>query len=518
MVGLLVSFWTMVSGVFTSFVAITVMNLLSCFIPPEPSVGAVEDALRNGPYGRCVWSCDNDVVDHQVVNMQFEGGVTANLTTTAFTEHICQRRTRIFGTLGELDGDGESMIRHFDFTTRRAVIHEAEGAPPYTSLVGHNGADFFLIEAFTKAVATGDPKFVLSGPEESLESHLIVFAAEAARRAGSVVSVKDAIDGTLDGLFPPAPSVMPVLLTTSSPSSTTPGSVTTSYTAGVSVPMNFSQKWSDQVNTAGVETAGGDATQITCEQNDNKEDQYDFSSKKHTFFQFQGIMPRTRDHESAYSVPYMSVSTSQNPEEGRSGNTMSAFGDNYSHVMTAVSSSYVNSQASDSDNTVSMGVVPVTGTVADATLDAVIGATTSGRQYRPVENVEMTVTSLPQGVSTSHFANASFPVDAPVDFSRSIPGTAPSTTEVAALVSTGLTVARASRTVNDEEAAAGTDGGASPLHITDAAEATGAVGLTQSFDEVMDRESGFELSEEVAKTWDRSNFENKEDTEMDGTV
>eukprot|EP01138_Halocafeteria_seosinensis_P011419 gb/GECG01011663.1/.p1 GENE.gb/GECG01011663.1/~~gb/GECG01011663.1/.p1 ORF type:complete len:903 (+),score=99.73 gb/GECG01011663.1/:1-2709(+) len=491
---------------------------VSIILDDEPSVEAVEDALRNGPYGRCVWSCDNDVADHQVVNMQFQGGVTATLTTAAFTEHICQRRTRIFGSLGELDGDGDSMIRHFDFTTRRAVIHETEGAPPYTSLVGHNGADFFLIEAFTRAISTGDRQFVLSGPDESLESHLIVFAAEAARRAGSVVSVKDAIDGRLDGLFPPAPSIMPVLLTTSTPSSTS-GAFTTTYTAGVSVPMNLSQQWSDHVNTAGVESAGGDSTQITREKEDSNVApstmQYDFNANRHTFFQYQGAPPSSREGDMRHSSAYMSapIATASDRNESSNGNAQGY--SNFSHVMTAVSSSYANTNADEESGSVSMGVVPVTGTVADATLDAVIGATTAGRQYRPVENVEMTVTSLPQGSTTSHIATSGFPTDTPVDFNRAVPGTAPSASDVAALVSTGLNVAH-SYDQNDEEAAIGMDGGASPLHVTDAAEATGAVGLTQSFDEVMDKESGYELPEEVSKTWDRSNFGDADDTSMDG--
>jgi len=144
-------------------------------------------ALREGPYGRCVYNCDNDVVDNQVVNMLFEDGQTATLTMTAFTAGR-HRETKIFGTKGELVGDGVT-IRHFDFLTDKwEEINTA--ASDHSIIGGHGGGDFVLIKTFIKAVINNDKSIIFSGAEETLESHLIVFAAEKSRKNNIVVNLQ----------------------------------------------------------------------------------------------------------------------------------------------------------------------------------------------------------------------------------------------------------------------------------------------------------------------------------------
>jgi predicted dehydrogenase len=143
----------------------------------------VRAALRDGPYGRCVYDCDNDVVDHQVVAMEFGGGVTGTFTMTAFTP-MADRRTQIFGTRGCLDGDG-SRLSIVDFVTD-STEELSVAASGISSGDGHGGGDYGLMDAFTSAVARNDPAPILSGAEESLETHLAVFAAERSRLTGTV--------------------------------------------------------------------------------------------------------------------------------------------------------------------------------------------------------------------------------------------------------------------------------------------------------------------------------------------
>ena len=152
----------------------------------DTTTDGIMKALAEGPYGRCVYECDNDVVDHQVVNISFANGKTASFTMTAFAIPS-HRRTRIFGTQGEIYGDG-AKIWHTDFLTE--TTQEIDTVAADSSILGgHGGGDYGLMSAFMKAVAENDPSRLLSGPDETLESHLMVFAAEQARREHRIVDL-----------------------------------------------------------------------------------------------------------------------------------------------------------------------------------------------------------------------------------------------------------------------------------------------------------------------------------------
>lgn len=148
----------------------------------------LKEAIDTGPYGKCVYETDNDVCDNQVVNFEFIDGSTATLTMVAFSERICARKTEVYGTMGQLvwdDGKGHE-IHHFDFLSKKSKVYTCEKNNAAEGW-GHSGADYFLMEAFVKAVAQDDSQWILSGPEVSLETHLLTFAAEESRITGTII-------------------------------------------------------------------------------------------------------------------------------------------------------------------------------------------------------------------------------------------------------------------------------------------------------------------------------------------
>ena len=134
-------------------------------------------AVQNGPWGRCVYHCDNDVVDHQVVQARFSNGVTANFTMSAFTM-ATHRTLRLMGTKAELKGDMEQGLIEIDeFSSRDHKSIRIE-----TKKEGHSGSDELFIADFVRQIREKDHEGKTS-INASLQSHFMAFAAEASRLA-----------------------------------------------------------------------------------------------------------------------------------------------------------------------------------------------------------------------------------------------------------------------------------------------------------------------------------------------
>lgn len=145
----------------------------------EPTEEKLLKALREGPYGRCVYHCDNDVVDHQVVNLELEDGATVNFTMTAFTAHG-GRTIRIGGTKGEIFADMKAnIIRVMPYGQEEEVIDVRKLASDFS---GHAGGDSVMVHEFIDLVR-GEIEMspTLSAIDRSVESHLVALGAEKSR-------------------------------------------------------------------------------------------------------------------------------------------------------------------------------------------------------------------------------------------------------------------------------------------------------------------------------------------------
>ncbi len=160
----------------------------------DPTDDEVDEILKSSPYGRCVFHCDNDVVDHQIVHMVFGDDIPVTLTMSAFNKG--GRTTSIMGTKGELKIDMEGQtIELYDFatSTTKELYSAQEGAFDHTIAGGHGGGDFGIMADLYDYIALDKPSNSISGIEVSTASHLMCFAAEEARHTNSVISMDDYI-------------------------------------------------------------------------------------------------------------------------------------------------------------------------------------------------------------------------------------------------------------------------------------------------------------------------------------
>lgn len=158
-------------------------DLLHDAVCADNSPEALTEALRTSPYGRCVFQCDNDVVDHQVANIVFKNGVTVAFTMCAFTDRT-NRTMKFMGTKGELRAkmDDPDIIEIRDFIT--GTVEEYH---PSAQGAGHGGGDEGIMRDFVSVLNGLSASTSLSDIQTSLRSHQMCFWAEESRKSGQVI-------------------------------------------------------------------------------------------------------------------------------------------------------------------------------------------------------------------------------------------------------------------------------------------------------------------------------------------
>ena len=159
------------------------------YLTSVPTRENVLKALRDGPYGRCVYHCDNDVVDHQTTLIELENGVVVSFSMSAFAQ-TPHRSIKILGTLGSLTGDDNlSTLTFYDFKKEST---ESIPVDPEAHSQGHGGGDVGLFEDFLD-IEEGKPRpSNLTTLPVSLESHYMCFAAEESRlHQGELIDIAD---------------------------------------------------------------------------------------------------------------------------------------------------------------------------------------------------------------------------------------------------------------------------------------------------------------------------------------
>jgi predicted dehydrogenase len=159
-------------------------------ISSDPSAEARWRALLTGPYGRCVYRCDNTAVDHQTVLAEFANGVSLGFSVHANSFHPC-RTLRVTGSEGELNGHLEraeiSVVR---FTPGQGL----EAKPRVLSTAGpadaHHGGDTGAITNFLRCVRDDDKQGAGESLDIAVTGHLLAFAAEQARVTQTVVDMQ----------------------------------------------------------------------------------------------------------------------------------------------------------------------------------------------------------------------------------------------------------------------------------------------------------------------------------------
>ena len=163
----------------------------------NPTLEQKEAYLKeeDNPYSRCVWKCDNDVVDRQSVIINFADGCTVSHNMVGGTSRP-MRKLHVIGTKGEIEGvmdESRFQVRHIDTRPDHEYSEKLMDLNIHGDMTGafggHGGGDLRLVGDFVDVLQGKTPSISCTSIEDSVNGHLVGFLADKAMEQKKVIEV-----------------------------------------------------------------------------------------------------------------------------------------------------------------------------------------------------------------------------------------------------------------------------------------------------------------------------------------
>lgn len=160
---------------------------------------SIEDKIAlmksDNPYARCIYKCDNNVVDHQSVLINFESGATGTHNMVGGSAEP-RREIHIIGTKGEIFGNFEEskftvlkIDPSPDAHNEECDVEEVDlrvTGDMVGAYGGHGGGDKRLAADFVKFIRGEKPSLACTSIFDSVAGHLSVYLADKSRENGGM--------------------------------------------------------------------------------------------------------------------------------------------------------------------------------------------------------------------------------------------------------------------------------------------------------------------------------------------
>lgn len=154
--------------------------------------------LKKDTYGQCVFKTDMDIVDRQCVSVQFANGSIGTLNMIGGASKA-GRHIHVICEYGEIVGyieDNMFLVRVFDkdkIWYDEEIIDFSQENPlgeEDNSVSGHYGGDYYIMKDLVRFLNGEKTSVATTVIADSVNSHLICYAAEKARKEKVVVEIK----------------------------------------------------------------------------------------------------------------------------------------------------------------------------------------------------------------------------------------------------------------------------------------------------------------------------------------